>query len=159
MSDAPQVADPVTGTWHIVETSLPFWRRRTSPSVSYLPLPDGRVLDVVHYRSRGSGRLVLGADRPAPDGGFVWRGLTPLTRLISSHWRVVAADESAAEAGGRWAVTAFEKTLFTPAGVDIYCRGEAISVAARTAAVAALEADPTLAGFVPALFAPPGIRS
>ena len=68
MSDAPP--DPVTGTWHIVETTLPFWRRRTSPSVSYLPLPDGRVLDAVHYRSRGSGRLVLGADTPAPDGAL-----------------------------------------------------------------------------------------
>ena len=157
MSDAPP--DPVTGTWHIVETTLPFWRRRTSPSVSYLPLPDGRVLDAVHYRSRGSGRLVLGADTPAPDGGFVWRGLTPLTRLTSSRWRVVAADESAADPGGRWAVTAFEKTVFTPAGVDVYCRGEVISAAGRSAAVAALEADPAFAGTVAALFAPPRIPS
>ena len=74
MSDAPP--DPVSGTWPIVETTLPSWRRRTSPSVSYR--------------------------------------------------RVVAVDESAA---------------------------------ARTAAVAAPEADPVLAGSVPALFAPPRIPS
>ena len=95
--------------------------RGQSPSVTYADLPDGRVLDAVHYRKGGRDRLVLGADTVVGDG-FRWRGLTPLTRLTSSRWRVVAVDEEAAEPADRWAVTAFEKTLFTPAGVDVYCR-------------------------------------
>ncbi|MBB6626397.1 hypothetical protein H5V45_03585 [Nocardioides sp. KIGAM211] len=145
---------PVSGTWFVVATSLPFWRRRSAPGVTYAPLPDGRVLDAVHYRSRGADRLVLGADTPAPDGTWHWRGLTPLTRLTSSTWRVLAFDEDPPEAWGRWAVTAFEKTLFTPAGVDVYCRAERIGDEARAAAIAALGADPGLAGFVPRLFDP-----
>lgn len=145
--------DAVEGTWHVVATSLPFWRSRQSPSVTYTPLPDGRILDVVHYTSRGRGRLVIGADTVV-EGGYHWRGLTPLTRLTSSRWRVVAADESAASLDGRWAVTAFEKTLFTPAGIDVYCRAPAIDPAASDAARAAIAADPTVADFLPRLFTP-----
>ncbi len=144
-------SDAVCGTWFIVATSLPFWRSRTSPSVTYADLPDGRVLDAVHYRSGGKDRIVLGADTPVADG-FRWRGLTPLTRLTSSRWQVVANDESAAEPSGRWAVTSFEKTLFTPAGVDVYCRAESIAPDAMTAARATLTGD--LEAFLPQLFEP-----
>ncbi|GAA1769012.1 hypothetical protein GCM10009795_014080 [Nocardioides hankookensis] len=146
-------ADPLDGTWHIVSTSLPFWRSRVAPSVTYSPLPDGRVLDVVQYTARGRVRLVVGADSRVADG-YHWRGLTPLTRLTSSRWRVVAADESAPEPTAQWAVTAFEKTLFTPAGVDVYCRATTIDPPAHDAALAALGADPALAGFVARLFTP-----
>ncbi len=144
-------SEAVSGTWFIVATSLPFWRSRSSPSVTYAELPDGRVLDAVHYRRSGRDRLVLGADTPV-DVGFRWRGLTPLTRLTSSRWHVVASDESAADPGGRWAVTAFDKTLFTPAGVDVYCRAEGITVDAMAAARATLTGD--LGAFLPQLFEP-----
>lgn len=132
------MTEPVSGTWQIVASSLPFWRSRSAPAVSYLPLPDGRILDAVTYRRSGRDKLVLGVDQPAADGFFEWRGLQHVTRLTTSRWRVVAVDESAADAADRWAVTAFEKTLFTPAGVDIYCRSRDLSSAARAAAVAAL---------------------
>lgn len=143
--------DPVSGTWFIVATSLPFWRSRTAPSVTYAALPDGRVLDAVHYRRGGRDRLVLGADTPV-DGGYLWRGLTPLTRLTSSRWRVVASDDSEGGPSERWAVTAFEKTLFTPAGVDVYCRAPSITADADAAARAVLTGD--LAGFAARLFEP-----
>ena len=146
-----RTSEGVAGTWFIVETSLPFWRHRSAPSVTYADLPDGRVLDAVHYRTRGRDRLVLGADTRVSDG-FRWRGLTPLTRLTSSRWRIVALDERAESPGDRWAVTAFEKTLFTPAGVDVYCRAEQISEASLATARASLTGD--LAAFVPRLFAP-----
>lgn len=129
------VADPVDGTWHIVATSLPFWRKRSDPAVTYAGLPDGRVLDAVTYRAGDRDRILLGADTRDGDG-FVWRGLTPLTRLTSSRWRVVSSDEAAEDPAGRWAVTSFEKTLFTPAGVDVYCRAPRISDDARAAAYA-----------------------
>lgn len=125
--------DPVSGTWYIVATSLPFWRRRTDPAVTYAPLPDGRVLDTVTYRSRGRSRIVLGADTRAGDG-WSWRGLTPLTRLTSSRWRVEASGSTGDGPEHEWAVTSFEKTLFTPAGVDVYCRAPQITPQARDAA-------------------------
>lgn len=107
--------DAVDGTWYIVRTSLPFWKPRQNPTVTYAPLPDGRVVDTVSYTRRGRERLVVGVDEPDPDGSWVWRGITPLTRLVSSRWRVLASADD-------WAVTHFEKTLFTPAGWDVYCR-------------------------------------
>lgn len=38
--------------------------------------------------------------------------------IASSHWEVLGYGD---EEGG-WAVTFFAKTLFTPAGVDVYAR-------------------------------------
>jgi len=39
-------------------------------------------------------------------------------KIASSHWEVLGYG---AEEGG-WAVTYFAKTLFTPAGIDVYSR-------------------------------------
>lgn len=39
--------------------------------------------------------------------------------IASSHWEVLGfGDEGDGE--GRWVVTYFAKTLFTPAGIDVY---------------------------------------
>lgn len=146
-----RTSDAVAGTWFIVATSLPFWRHRQAPSVTYTDLPDGRVLDAVHYRKGGRDRLVLGADTVLEDG-FHWHGLTPLTRLTSSRWSVVAVDESPDALADRWAVTAFDKTLFTPAGVDVYCRAELIGEAALSTARESLVGE--LAAYLPRLFTP-----
>jgi len=137
------VTDPVSGTWFIVATSLPFWRRRTDPAVTYAPLPDGRVLDAVTYRSRGRSRVVLGADTRdgSVEGGWSWRGLTPLTRLTGSRWRVVASGTTGDGPDHVWAVTSFERTLFAPAGTDVYCRAPRISPEARELAYAAAGRD------------------
>ncbi len=133
--------ETVSGTWYVVRTSLSFWRRRTDPSVTYAPLPDGRVVDTVRYLSRGRPRLVVGVD--VPDGeGWVWRGITPLTRLTSSRWQVVEAQDE-------WALTHFEKTLFTPEGWDVYCRAPQVSASSEEALRAALARHD-----VPDLFAP-----
>lgn len=49
-------------------------------------------------------------------------------RIAHSHWEVLGygdvgarGDEGEGE-GNQWAVTYFAKTLFTPAGVDVYSR-------------------------------------
>ena len=105
----------VAGTWFVVRTSSPFWRTRDNPTVTYTPLSDGRVVDTVRYTRRGNVRLVHGLDEPMPDGGWKWRGVTALTRLASSRWRVLHGEEE-------WAVTHFDRTLFTPEGWDVYAR-------------------------------------
>lgn len=40
--------------------------------------------------------------------------------IASSHWEVLGWGDLEGE--GQWAVTYFAKTLFTPAGIDIYAR-------------------------------------
>ena len=42
--------------------------------------------------------------------------------VASSRWQILGCDTSGAEGRPSWAVTFFEKTLFTPAGLDIYAR-------------------------------------
>jgi hypothetical protein len=126
--------DLAVGTWHIVETSLPLWRTRHDPTVTYAALPDGSLIDVVAFRSgRGASRRIIGIDRRSPDGGWRWRGVGPITRLAHSDWRFIAGD--AAEG---WAVTAFARTPFTSAGIDLYFRerqpADELLAAARRAA-------------------------
>jgi len=147
--NSPSEPNPtVTGRWYIVRTSLPLWRRWQNPSVTYNPLPDGRILDVVFGTSGGQKpRLVLGVDRVQPDGSYRWRGLTPLTRLTSSRWRVVHAEQD-------WALTHFEKTLFTPEGIDVYARAPRLAADMDEHVAGAIAASKLAAPFADALFEP-----
>lgn len=138
-----------SGTWHILRTSLPFWRKRAAPAVSYAPLPTGEVGDIVTWRGRRPGRVV-GIDRPGADGEWEWRGVEPLTLFLRSRWRFTAADE---ETG--WAITHFERTLFTPAGVDLYARSPNLGGDGLAAALAACAGDPRTAEHHVNLFTPP----
>lgn len=143
------MTNPLTGTWWVVRTSLPLWRRRTDPSITYGPLPDGQVSDTVRYRSRGRERTIEGVDRWLDDepGVIEWRGTGLLTRWATSRWSVLEYDEP-------WMVIHFSRTPFTPAGVDILWR-EPIPEAVAVAVVEARLADlPQAAPFVPKLFAP-----
>ncbi|MBZ9711730.1 hypothetical protein [Deinococcus multiflagellatus] len=110
----------LSGTWFVVRTSLPLWRTRDNPSVTYAPLPDGRVVDTVRFTRRGRLGLIVGLDRPLPGGGWEWRGLSLLTRWTPSRWQVLHAEED-------WAVTVFARTPFTPAGLDVYARTRTLS--------------------------------
>lgn len=59
--------------------------------------------------------------------------------IASSHWEVLGYGDGVGE-GEQWVVTYFEKTLFTPAGVDIYSRRkEGLSEALLGSVRAALE--------------------
>lgn len=77
-------------------------------------------------------KTVEGIDTPSPgaEGGeWDWRGKGWL-RVASSHWEVLGAGdlpdymegEGEREGGNQWVVTFFAKTLFTPAGIDVYSR-------------------------------------
>ncbi|KAG9095385.1 hypothetical protein FS749_010543 [Ceratobasidium sp. UAMH 11750] len=135
--------DKFMGKWHVVQSTLPLWKSRCDVTITYTPLvsaapsttPDSdpiRFDDIVEYRSRssspGSSRSkVVGVDtlQPAPSGApegyrpaasYHWRG-KGLLKIASSQWQVLGYDERAG-----WAVTYFSKTLFTPAGLDVYVR-------------------------------------
>lgn len=137
------------GTWFVVRTSLPLWRRRTDPSITYGPLPDGRVRDTVRYRSRGRWRTIEGIDRWLDDapGAIEWRGTGALTRWTTSRWSILSYDEP-------WMVIHFSRTPFTPAGVDILWREPAPDAADVAAVEALLAGLPEATPFAKRLFAP-----
>ena len=64
--------------------------------------------------------------------------------IVSSHWEVLGYGDLEGEQ--QWAVTYFSKTLFTPAGIDVYSRkkeglSEAVMAAVKEA-IAGIEHEP-----------------
>ncbi|KAJ1305713.1 hypothetical protein OPQ81_010448 [Rhizoctonia solani] len=129
--------DKFMGKWHVIRSTLPLWKSRSDVTITYSPLlisPSSDTLkfdDVVEYRSRsspGSAKSrIVGVDtlvtRPhgAPEGytsgvSYHWRGKGWLM-IATSNWQVLGYDSNQG-----WAVTYFSKTLFTPAGLDVYVR-------------------------------------
>lgn len=45
-------------------------------------------------------------------------------KIASSHWEILGSGKCAEEEGMEWCVIWFEKTLFTPMGIDILCKGK-----------------------------------
>ncbi|KAF3394404.1 hypothetical protein F1880_005027 [Penicillium rolfsii] len=99
--------------------------------------------DLVQYQSRDSSKhkihTVHGVDTPSQSnpGAWDWRGKGWLM-IASSHWEVLgfgyeSNPESELATGpgevegnaNAWVVTYFAKTLFTPAGIDVYSLGKA----------------------------------
>ena len=99
------------------------WKKNKNVVITYTPLekPPGSIDDLVQYNPIDSDKqkTVEGVDTldPNVEAAYNWRGKGWL-KIASSHWEVLGYGE---EDGG-WVVTFFEKTLFTPAGIDIYSR-------------------------------------
>lgn len=102
------------GTWAIKGTTFPMWLsgKRKHPRITYKRTEKKTVelLDLVEYEANGKTKQIRGIDRLAGDQ-FVWRGVGML-RLFSSHWKVVTMK-------GDLLVIRFEKSLVTPAGIDV----------------------------------------
>lgn len=115
--------DFLHGTWHVTHSTLPMWKSSRNVRITYTPLPKNPEMldDLVEYQSLSGEKLksVHGIDTPNRTfpGSYDWRGKGWL-RIASSHWEVLGYGP---EEGG-WAVTYFARTLFTPAGVDVYSR-------------------------------------
>lgn len=102
-------------------------------SITYTPLsdpgsPQGSVKfdDLVEYypssaKPGSKPSTIAGTDHALAAGRFKWRG-NGLLFIASSKWQVLGCNTSDAGGSHPWAVTFFEKTLFTPAGLDIYAR-------------------------------------
>ena len=135
--DPPSV-DWLAGTWHITHSSLPMWKSKRNVRVTYTPQTatssSTQVDDLVSYQGLSSDKTstVRGIDtiQSAGDtGAWDWRGKGWLM-IASSRWEVLGwgnvNDAGAAVDGGvedaQWVVTYFSKTIFTPAGIDIYSR-------------------------------------
>lgn len=136
----PLDLDKFMGTWFVTYSTLPLWKSRKDVTISYTPKESSGGLtqfdDLVKYRSNsdspssklnsviGVDTLVVppstaGATADIPKTRFKWRGKGWLM-IASSRWQILGC--SSASETSQWAITYFEKTLFTPAGLDIYAR-------------------------------------
>jgi hypothetical protein len=142
-------------TWHVSYSTLPMWKGKQNVHITYSlsgvmssdqsKMPN--LMDHVESQKAGQEKVshIHGISRPVevesvPFGlAYTWRG-NGLLKLISSNWEILGfgTDSSSAEPND-WAVTCFSKTLFTPAGIDIYTSTKAsLSEATLEAIKAAL---------------------
>ncbi|EJD39452.1 hypothetical protein AURDEDRAFT_116134 [Auricularia subglabra TFB-10046 SS5] len=125
-TDAPPPPEWLAGTWHVTHSTLPMWRSKRNVRITYTILPGAppRLDDLVEYQSLTSNgvKIVRGIDTASARGGAAWdwRGKGWLA-IASSRWEVLGHGEEGEE-GRQWVVTYFAKTLFTPAGIDLYSR-------------------------------------
>ncbi|MBO0458008.1 hypothetical protein JZO77_14825 [Enterococcus hulanensis] len=105
------------GTWEIKGTTFPMWlsNKRKNPRITYKKTEKNTVelLDLVEYEAKGKTKQIKGIDRLAGEQ-FIWRGIGVL-KVLSSRWQVVTIK-------GDVLVIRFEKSLVTPAGVDVLIR-------------------------------------
>ena len=125
-SFAPPSVDWLAGSWHVTHSTLPMWKSKRNVSITYKPhdrASPPKIDDVVSYQTLTSDKTktIVGVD--TMNGGntlaWDWCGKGWLT-IVSSHWEVLGYGDL--DDGHRWAVTYFAKTLFTPAGIDVYSR-------------------------------------
>lgn len=128
------------GTWHVVASSLSMWQRRSEPSITYAPLPDGRISDTVLSRGKRGWSTIVGIDELQSDGSYLWRGVQPLTLLVRSRWRVLLHEEP-------FAAIRFERTPFTEAGIDVLARDAEANADAVAAVTARLRSNPNAAAW------------
>lgn len=118
----------LVGTWFICYSNFPMWLKgdKTEPTFNYtITTRKGKkvLLDEVKYLKKGKPKTITGYDyqEDKDSTAFTWRG-KGILGVLKSKWRVALLDPK-----GEWAVIAFSKTLFTPAGVDIISRKPEIS--------------------------------
>jgi hypothetical protein len=134
--------DWVAGSWYVSYTSLPLWSDKQNVRITYNRLASSATdADTMpdlddHVESQKLGKTkvdhIYGISRPVHVEGvdhglaYSWRGKGIMLSFITSDWEILGhgTDSEAAEPN-EWVVTFFCKTLFTPAGMDIYTRTKA----------------------------------
>lgn len=112
------------------------WKSKRNVRIQYTPLEPSspsvakentdRLDDLVSYQSLDGEKVhtINGVDKCSSAGEargeWDWRG-KGLLKVASSHWEVLAWGEEEGS-GNKWVITEFAKTLFTPAGIDVYSR-------------------------------------
>lgn len=112
------------------------WKSKRNVRIKYTPLEPSdssiskdntdRLDDYVSYQSLRSDKIskVNGIDKVSGSGDsrgeWDWRGKGWLM-IASSHWEVLTWGEEGGT-GNKYVVTMFAKTLFTPAGIDVYSK-------------------------------------
>ena len=122
--------------WLVTHSTLPMWKSKRNVRIQYTPLEPSsasiskentdRLDDLVTSQSLDSEKIstIRGIDKAVGSGDsrgeWDWRGRGWL-KIAGSHWEVLGWGEES-ETGNKWVVTMFAKTLFTPAGIDVYSK-------------------------------------
>ena len=127
----PPITDWLSGSWDITHSTLPMWKSKRNVTITYKclePVAGGtiqgtdRLDSVVSYQPITSDKIktVHGIEKASGKDACAWdwRGKGWLV-VASSHWEILGHGN---QGRGEWLVTFFAKTLFTPAGIDIYSR-------------------------------------
>ncbi|EOH95677.1 hypothetical protein UAY_03103 [Enterococcus moraviensis ATCC BAA-383] len=106
------------GRWIIRGTTFPLWlsQKRHNPTIKYEKLENDplQFLDIVNYQNaKGQTKEIIGIDT-YKQNHFIWRG-RGLLRFLSSKWSVLAVTDIIL-------VIKFERSLVTPAGIDVLVR-------------------------------------
>ena len=105
------------GTWTIIATNFPMWTtgKRTNPQITYKKIRQSplKFKDTVCYKQKTQIKRIIGIDT-FEEGIFSWRG-SGFLKLLKSKWFILYIDE-------QLLVIQFEKSMVTPAGVDILLR-------------------------------------
>jgi hypothetical protein len=163
---SPPTAEWLAGTWHVSHSTLPMWKSKSNVRITYKALPSQEKAspdfdDLVEYKKLAGGKdsSVHGVSRAVtvPELGagwaYSWRGKGLLV-IASSQWEILGWGEDTAT-GTSWVVTYFGKTLFTPAGLDVYSRsanGASEGILTSIKAELAKLDDPSLKTLVGSLF-------
>lgn len=119
----PPSLDFLHGAWHVTHSTLPMWKSNRNVVIKYTPAEGdtGGIHDLVSYKPLGSDKHkeIHGFNTPDASipASYKWRGKGWL-KVTSSEWEVLGYGQ---EEGG-WVVTFFKKTIFSPAGIDIYAK-------------------------------------
>jgi len=125
--------------WHVTHSTLPMWKSKRNVRIKYTPLEPSdpsipkentdRIDDLVTSQPLNSTKIseIRGLDKAAVKdssqdsgrGEWDWRGRGWL-KIAGSHWEVLGWGEEEENERNKWVVTMFAKTLFTPAGIDVY---------------------------------------
>ena len=114
--------DILQGTWHLIYSNFSMWKEDVANvTFNYTPeQKDGKdvLLDEVKYLKGGKDKSITGYDYPEDDTKFTWKG-KGLLGILSSNWQLEWISHTQ-----DCIIISFEKTLLTPAGVDILTRSD-----------------------------------
>jgi hypothetical protein len=118
------------GSWTVAATNFPMWLSgtRVDPVLNYELMRESplRLKDTVRYSTdTGEPKSIVGVDS-ARGGSFTWRG-RGLLKLFASHWSVTGVNESRTVLAIQ-----YDRTIATPAGIDIVVRADAAEPEVRS---------------------------
>ena len=124
----PPAREHILGRWYIMHTSSPAWRDKRNVLLDYSTIGDAAsaespIDDLITYQGLSSAKIqsIHGIDSRSQSNprAWTWRG-TGLLKMISSHWEILGHGEL--ESCGSWMVIYAQKSMLTPAVINVYTR-------------------------------------
>lgn len=120
----------IDGEWYVMGSTFPMWHKgdKLNPIFIYTPLKEGVWHDEVRFdKKNGKTGSYCGKDylKGTNPYRYVWKGTGPLF-FLSSKWQLeyISSD-------GSLMLVSFKKTAFSPSGVDVVCRRNALTQAEK----------------------------